>query len=116
MNGQALICSVYALHCAGVDDAIALLVALSVAKSNSGCELCAITTVFGNTTLENVNRNVATLLAHADAVDVPVYHGAARALVVPPPPLEEKFPGYKVRSEEHTSELQSLMRNSYAVF
>src|SRR3546814_7644859 len=24
--------------------------------------------------------------------------------------------GYKARSEEHTSELQSLMRNSYAVF
>src|SRR3546814_6126649 len=26
------------------------------------------------------------------------------------------FDGYKARSEEHTSELQSLMRNSYAVF
>src|SRR3546814_4024087 len=25
-------------------------------------------------------------------------------------------PGYQVRSEEHTSELQSLMRTSYAVF
>src|SRR3546814_2663855 len=25
-------------------------------------------------------------------------------------------PGWEIRSEEHTSELQSLMRNSYAVF
>src|SRR3546814_10588745 len=33
--------------------------------------------------------------------------------------LAEHFPakaGYDVRSEEHTSELQSLMRSSYAVF
>src|SRR3546814_10614322 len=26
------------------------------------------------------------------------------------------FDGHRIRSEEHTSELQSLMRNSYAVF
>src|SRR3546814_2545086 len=31
----------------------------------------------------------------------------------PPPPLPGRHPD---RSEEHTSELQSLMRNSYAVF
>src|SRR3546814_6507119 len=30
--------------------------------------------------------------------------------------LEENEGGYRVRSEEHTSELQSLMRISYAVF
>src|SRR3546814_2102786 len=30
--------------------------------------------------------------------------------------LGELKPGTRVRSEEHTSELQSLMRNSYAVF
>src|SRR3546814_1921231 len=30
--------------------------------------------------------------------------------------LEEKQAGWEARSEEHTSELQSLMRNSYAVF
>src|SRR3546814_2561792 len=30
--------------------------------------------------------------------------------------LEISFAGAAVRSEEHTSELQSLMRNSYAVF
>src|SRR3546814_8492745 len=31
-------------------------------------------------------------------------------------PLRLPFPSKQVRSEEHTSELQSLMRNSYAVF
>src|SRR3546814_9290184 len=31
------------------------------------------------------------------------------------PEFQKPFPG-QVRSEEHTSELQSLMRNSYAVF
>src|SRR3546814_1196684 len=30
--------------------------------------------------------------------------------------LEQRFLGRQVRSEEHTSELQSLMRSSYAVF
>src|SRR3546814_4820066 len=35
----------------------------------------------------------------------------------PPPPPEEAAPGTdSKRSEEHTSELQSLMRISYAVF
>lgn len=77
---------------AGVDDAFGILLALSIAKSNPDFELCAITTVFGNTTLENVNRNVATLLAHAGCADVPVYHGAPTALVVSPP-IEKSFHG-----------------------
>src|SRR3546814_1369085 len=42
--------------------------------------------------------------------DVNWSHGA---LVTPPTPAE---PLDALRSEEHTSELQSLMRNSYAVF
>src|SRR3546814_2559820 len=33
-----------------------------------------------------------------------------------PPSFEAKSPGVADRSEEHTSELQSLMRISYAVF
>src|SRR3546814_6983210 len=32
------------------------------------------------------------------------------------PPITDKGPAGRQRSEEHTSELQSLMRNSYAVF
>src|SRR3546814_10524078 len=35
---------------------------------------------------------------------------------MPPPPEPAMVPGAKPRSEEHTSELQSLMRISYAVF
>src|SRR3546814_4108489 len=31
-------------------------------------------------------------------------------------PADPVLPGSRARSEEHTSELQSLMRNSYAVF
>src|SRR3546814_3962463 len=31
-------------------------------------------------------------------------------------PLRDELPGNNIRSEEHTSELQSLMRISYAVF
>src|SRR3546814_9167205 len=33
-----------------------------------------------------------------------------------PDPANARHPADRLRSEEHTSELQSLMRNSYAVF
>src|SRR3546814_4885756 len=42
-----------------------------------------------------------------------------RAVMVNPESLSDKagfMPAYTIRSEEHTSELQSLMRISYAVF
>src|SRR3546814_1777422 len=38
------------------------------------------------------------------------------AVTLPPAALAERAGTYVVRSEEHTSELQSLMRISYAVF
>src|SRR3546814_14855186 len=40
---------------------------------------------------------------------------AALGIVPPAPVLFNDTIGYNVRSEEHTSELQSLMRNSYSV-
>src|SRR3546814_9940622 len=46
-------------------------------------------------------------MAQVDLMHVP-YKGSGQALV--------DLIGGQVRSEEHTSELQSLMRNSYAVF
>src|SRR3546814_2147833 len=44
--------------------------------------------------------------------------GQSRCLRVRPPPIRgrQAIPGRAIRSEEHTSELQSLMRLSYAVF
>src|SRR3546814_10836070 len=41
--------------------------------------------------------------------------GAEEAEASEPQPEDAEFPG-SIRSEEHTSELQSLMRISYAVF
>src|SRR3546814_7306811 len=41
-----------------------------------------------------------------------LYHGTARNNLA----FHPHHPAYLTRSEEHTSELQSLMRNSYAVF
>src|SRR3546814_3595401 len=43
-------------------------------------------------------------------------HGAGRRRQRGQGPLQRRFVGGEVRSEEHTSELQSLMRISYAVF
>src|SRR3546814_9097411 len=44
------------------------------------------------------------------------YSGLAEPLLQPVPALAAQVPAGEDRSEEHTSELQSLMRNSYAVF
>lgn len=60
----------------GVDDAIALLMALS----SPDVELVAITTVAGNTAVENVTRNVCLTLDAAES-DVPVYRGCPRPLI-----------------------------------
>src|SRR3546814_3487326 len=50
-------------------------------------------------------------LAHAAGVRL-----ARRGAVQPEPADLDEREGLHPRSEEHTSELQSLMRNSYAVF
>src|SRR3546814_8821673 len=66
-------------------------------------------------------RHIATLLPpgvaanaieHVDVIDRIAVRGAARCLELAP---DHEGP-YRRRSEEHTSELQSLMRTSYAVF
>lgn len=60
----------------GVDDAIALLMALS----SSDVDLAAITTVAGNTSIENVTRNVCLTL-DVGGRDVPVYQGCSQPLI-----------------------------------
>src|SRR3546814_3657666 len=46
----------------------------------------------------------------------PLVLSCAAGLLAVPPELMELGRACKARSEEHTSELQSLMRSSYAVF
>src|SRR3546814_3924686 len=61
-----------------------------------------------------------TTLFRSPRTPIPVITDADRAAAVPPPsdhPVHDNSIQYYVlRSEEHTSELQSLMRTSYAVF
>src|SRR3546814_9108641 len=62
-------------------------------------------------------QGVAPTCASRLPVDLAAHHG----LHAPAGPhlagiVDEQFDDRVVRSEEHTSELQSLMRNSYAVF
>ena len=58
----------------GVDDAQALLLLIAAGRAPD-----AITTVFGNVSLESATRNVLATLAHAGAA-VPVHTGAAQPL------------------------------------
>lgn len=60
----------------GIDDAEALIMALT----HPAVTVEAITTVVGNTSLENVNRNVCTVMQQVGK-QVPVYSGADRPLI-----------------------------------
>src|SRR3546814_4891464 len=84
------------------------------------------------TTAENLARDYGITRAEADAYAARSHQRAAAAwrdgkfgdeVVAVPVPQRRGDPimfdhdeGYRARSEEHTSELQSLMRISYAVF
>src|SRR3546814_4276094 len=69
------------------------------------CHADARTAPFEHDKLPNLTRD--TLLLRTSKA------GAGRT---PESPICDAVPAYLDRSEEHTSELQSLMRNSYAVF
>src|SRR3546814_3171910 len=59
-----------------------------------------------------------TVHLHARSIALPHPTGGGTLFVQAPlsPHLAETFAAFGFRSEEHTSELQSLMRISYAVF
>jgi pyrimidine-specific ribonucleoside hydrolase len=63
----------------GVDDAFAI----ALACASPEVELLAVTTVFGNASLDTTTRNALRVLALCDREDVPVARGAARPLVYP---------------------------------
>ncbi|XP_033628241.1 inosine-uridine preferring nucleoside hydrolase-like [Asterias rubens] len=67
---------------AGVDDAHAIMVALS---SNLDAEVLAITCVKGNVHVDKVWYNVHRVLDACDKKEIPVYQGAASALLMPTP-------------------------------
>jgi purine nucleosidase len=60
----------------GHDDAMALMLAVASPE----LDVLAVTTVCGNSTIENVTRNARYVLAALGRSDIPVYSGAARPL------------------------------------
>lgn len=65
----------------GLDDTAAILFTLACPERVT-VEL--VTTVFGNTTIEDVTRNALAILEVAGRADIPVYRGAARPLLREP--------------------------------
>eukprot|EP01113_Clastostelium_recurvatum_P001583 TRINITY_DN10644_c0_g1_i7.p1 TRINITY_DN10644_c0_g1~~TRINITY_DN10644_c0_g1_i7.p1 ORF type:complete len:351 (+),score=65.47 TRINITY_DN10644_c0_g1_i7:25-1053(+) len=63
----------------GTDDAVALLMALT----SPSVEVVAITCSYGNCTLENVERNVGSLLDLVGKPQIPYYSGASKPLLGP---------------------------------
>ncbi|XP_020848390.1 nucleoside hydrolase-like [Phascolarctos cinereus] len=62
---------------AGVDDAAALMMALAAPN----VEILGITCCFGNTTVENVCKNVLRVLKKCNHLQIPVYQGASSPLL-----------------------------------
>jgi len=58
----------------GCDDATMLLTALA----DDGIDVVGVSTVFGNTSLENTTRNTVSLLEYVGSKNVPVAKGCAR--------------------------------------
>ena len=65
----------------GIDDAFAV----ALAAASPEIDLLAVTTVFGNVSLEQTSRNALRLLELCGRADVPVAAGADRPLVYPTP-------------------------------
>ena len=70
----------------GQDDAISLIMALS---PNSGLDICAITVVAGNTSLEKCQRNARMIAEICGRSDVPVFAGCGAPLELPLATAEE---------------------------
>ncbi len=62
----------------GIDDAVAIMLALS---SPEEVEIAGISCVAGNTSLDNVVKNVCGLLSFFDRTDIPVYKGCSTSFL-----------------------------------
>ncbi len=63
----------------GIDDAAAILMALASPE----LEVVAVTTIFGNASVESCTANAQQVLAAAGRSDIPLYMGAAKPLLRP---------------------------------
>lgn len=84
----------------GCDDAVMLAMALG----SSAVEVVGVTTVAGNSTVENTTHNALSILAMADRTDVPVASGCPRPLVDDLSPAEWIHGEDGIRGEMPTPE------------
>lgn len=68
---------------AGIDDALALII-LFAAHKHKRINIRAVTCVYGNTSVQNVVKNVFRTMEACDITDVPVYEGAYCSLIDSP--------------------------------
>lgn len=103
----------------GSDDAWALMMILRAEQLMPHIKLLGITCVHGNASLENVVRNTRRILERAGRCDVPIFEGAAEALI-PGTPFHTPFHGYDGMAdlgEENysTFDLRSTVRPENAI-
>lgn len=65
----------------GGDDALAIMLAVMYETKTCEIEILAITVTYGNTNLENVEKNLLKILTVANRNNIPVYVGAQKPLI-----------------------------------
>ena len=73
----------------GIDDTAALLFAFGSPE----LQIEALTTIFGNVSLEQCTRNALTILQAADLAEIPVYQGVSRTFGLGEPPYAPHIHG-----------------------
>ena len=96
----------------GIDDTAALLFAFASPE----LRVEALTTIFGNVSLEQCTRNALTILQAANRPDIPVYQGAPRAFGLGDPPYAPHIHGSDGLGDTHLPPPDISPRPANAVF
>ena len=94
----------------GIDDALAITYALA----HDEIELAAVTTTYGNISVEKATRNTLALLEAAGRADIPVAAGAKRALTRPYNKTASRIHGANGFGDVELPEPRATARESWA--
>src|SRR3546814_4917653 len=99
----------------GSNDTVAALEHMQAAQAAGADAALVVAPYYNKPNQEGVFRHFA-YLAQNSALPILLYNVPSRTITDISVDVMKRLRAYPTRSEEHTSELQSLMRISYAVF
>ncbi|XP_033201512.1 inosine-uridine preferring nucleoside hydrolase-like [Bombus vosnesenskii] len=101
---------------AGIDDALALIILIAAHKQKK-IQIEAITCVNGNTTVDNVVKNVFRTLDVCKATDIPVYQGAYAPLVCIKNAVQDHYHGIDGFGDVYNTQIDtSKLEHEHAAY